>query len=57
MSGLAHDGEFAGAIQVTLRGETGAQGMAGVTGGIDPKINSNKVSFFQLDEFTTTQPF
>ena len=35
MSGLAHDGEFAGAIQVTLSSEAGAQGMAGVAGGIE----------------------
>ena len=36
MAGLAHDGEFAGAIQVALRGEAGAQGMAGVLCGIEP---------------------
>ena len=35
MSGLAHDGELACSIQVALRGETGAQGMAGVAGGIE----------------------
>ena len=35
VSGLAHDGEFAGAIQIALGREAGAQGMAGVAGGIE----------------------
>ena len=35
MAGLAHDGELPGTIQVRLGGEAGAQGVAGIVGGIE----------------------
>ena len=35
MAGLLHDGEFGGAVQVGLGGETGAEAVAGVSGRIE----------------------
>ena len=36
MAGLAHDGEFASAIQVPLRSQSGTQGVASILGRIEP---------------------